>query len=198
MRSGMRSWAYPTPARSVASLHAATGRATRGRWRERCGLALVRRSITVMRSAGFCAMLVPTLSMSARPAIVVAALLLCADLAGAQDTSFGQRLYRDKADCQFCHGVNGDGHGDPRSPGKAPDLHQTRLDREQLIEVIACGRPGSEMPHFDKYAYEAKDCYGLSAAELGKNIPPDPHSTSLNKREISVLADFILATFVGK
>ena len=111
--------------------------------------------------------------MPVRPAIVPAALLVCSDLAAAQDTSFGQRLYRDKADCQFCHGVNGDGRGDPRSPGKAPDLHQTRLDREQLIEVIACGRPGSEMPHFDKYAYEAKDCYGLSAEELGKNIPPD-------------------------
>ena len=54
------------------------------------------------------------------------------------------------------------------------------------------------MPHFDKYAYEDKGCYGLSAAELGQNIPPDPHSTSLTKREIAVLADFILATFVGK
>ena len=129
-------------------------------------------------------MLVPPLSMPACPAISLLALLLCADLASAQEKSFGQRLYQDKADCQFCHGVNGDGRGDPRSPGKAPDLHQTRLDREQLIEVIACGRPGSEMPHFDKYAYEAKDCYGLSAEELGKNVPPDPHSTSLNKREI--------------
>ena len=134
-------------------------------------------------------MLVPMPSMPARQAIAVAALLLCADLACAQDPSFGQRLYQDKADCQFCHGVNGDGRGDPRSPGKAPDLHKTRLDRAQLVEVIACGRPGSEMPHFDKYAYEAKDCYGLSAEELGKNIPPDPHSTSLNKREIAALAD---------
>jgi hypothetical protein len=112
--------------------------------------------------------------------------------------SFGQRLFQEKADCQFCHGVNGDGHGDPRSPGKASDLHQTRLDRGQLIEVIACGRPGSEMPHFDKYAYEDKSCYGLSAAELGKNVPPDPHSTSLTKREIGALADYILTSFVGK
>jgi hypothetical protein len=64
--------------------------------------------------------------------------------------------------------------------------------------VIACGRPGSEMPHFDKYAYEDKACYGLSAAELGQNIPPDPHSTSLTKREIAALAEFIFATFVGK
>jgi mono/diheme cytochrome c family protein len=136
--------------------------------------------------------------MSVPLAAAVVALAFCADVAHAQDVSFGQRLYHEKADCQFCHGVNGDGRGDPRSPGKAPDLHKTRLDRDQLIEVITCGRPGSEMPHFDKYAYEDKSCYGLSAAELGKNVPPDPHSTSLNKREIAALADYIFATFVGK
>jgi len=48
-----------------------------------------------------------------------------------------------------------------------PNLHETRLDREQLIEVIACGRPGTEMPHFDKYAYEDTDCYGLKGKDLG-------------------------------
>ena len=123
---------------------------------------------------------------------------LIAELAYAQDVSFGQRIFHEKADCQFCHGVDGDGRGDPRSPGRASDLRKTFLTRDQLIDVITCGRPSTQMPHFDKYAYEAKDCYGLSAEELGKNVPPDPHSTSLNKREISALADFILATFVGK
>jgi hypothetical protein len=54
------------------------------------------------------------------------------------------------------------------------------------------------MPHFDKYAYEDKACYGLSVGELGKNVPADPHSTPLTKREIEVVADYILATFVGK
>jgi mono/diheme cytochrome c family protein len=131
-------------------------------------------------------------------AIVVAMLLWAFDAAGAQESSFGERLFRDKADCQFCHGINGDGRGDPRSPGRAPDLRATRLDREQLIEVIACGRPGSEMPHFDKYAYEGKSCYGMSAAELGQMVPPYPHSTSLTRREVAVLADYIQATFVGK
>jgi mono/diheme cytochrome c family protein len=116
----------------------------------------------------------------------------------AQSPSFAQRIYQDKADCQFCHGPDGDGRGDPRSPGKAPDLHKTALTREQLIEVIACGRPATEMPHFDKYAYEDKSCYGLSAAEVGKNMPPDPHSTPLTRREIEAVADYILATFVGK
>jgi mono/diheme cytochrome c family protein len=62
--------------------------------------------------------------------------------------SFGQRLFRDKADCQFCHGIDGDGRGD----AGRPNLHETRLDREQLIEVIACGRPGTEMPHFPRLA----------------------------------------------
>src|SRR5262249_55500121 len=36
----------------------------------------------------------------------------------AQDVSFGDRLYHEKADCQFCHGPDGDGRGDPRSPGQ--------------------------------------------------------------------------------
>lgn len=130
--------------------------------------------------------------------ITAFAILLPADAARAQDVSFGGRLFHEKADCQFCHGVNGDGRGDPRSPGKASDLHVTKLDREQLVEVIKCGRPGSEMPHFDKYAYEDKDCYGLSAADLGQQLPPTPHSTSLTKREIEVLADYILTTYKGR
>jgi cytochrome c len=32
----------------------------------------------------------------------------------AQNLSFGDRLYHEKADCQFCHGIDGDGRGDPR------------------------------------------------------------------------------------
>ena len=130
--------------------------------------------------------------------IVAATLLLSLDLADAQDTSFGQRLFQDKADCQFCHGSNGDGRGDPRSPGRAANLHETHLNRDQLIEVIACGRPGTEMPHFDKYAYEDTDCYGLKGKNLGSDAARDPHSTSLTKREIEAVADYILAKFVGK
>ena len=94
--------------------------------------------------------------------------------------------------------MNGDGHGDPRSPGKGSDLRATKLDRQQLMDVIRCGRPGTEMPHFDKYAFDDDSCFGLSAAELGKLLPPQPHSTPLTKREIEALADFILATYKGK
>jgi mono/diheme cytochrome c family protein len=130
--------------------------------------------------------------------MVAATLLLSLPLAFAQDTSFGQRLFQDKADCQFCHGVNGDGRGDPRSPGRAANLHETNLNRDQLIEVITCGRPGTEMPHFDKYAYEDTDCYGLKGKNLGSDAAHNPHSTSLTKREIEAVADYIVAKFVGK
>src|SRR5882762_11660955 len=125
--------------------------------------------------------------------VAAAAFSFSATLAFAQDVSFGQRLFQDKADCQFCHGIDGDGRGDPRSPGAAADLHKTRLNRDQLIEVIACGRPGTEMPHFDKYAYEDTDCYGLKGKNLGSDAARDPHSTSLTKREIEAVADYILA-----
>ena len=136
--------------------------------------------------------------MKACETVVVVAVILCIGEAQGQDVSFGARLFHDKADCQFCHGINGDGRGDPRSPGAAANLHETRLDREQLIEVIACGRPGTEMPHFDKYAYEDTDCYGLKGKNLGADAPHYPHSTPLTKREIEAVVDYILTMFVGK
>ena len=130
--------------------------------------------------------------------VAAAAIVIGLGAAAAQDVSFGDRLFHEKADCQFCHGSDGDGRGDPRSPGRAADLHKTILNRDQLIEVIACGRPGTEMPHFDKYAYEDTDCYGLKGKDLGADAPRDPHSTPLTRREIEAVADYIIKTFVGK
>ena len=54
------------------------------------------------------------------------------------------------------------------------------------------------MPHFDKYAYEDSDCYGLKGKDLGNDAVRDPHSTPLTKREIEAVADYIIKTFVGK
>jgi cytochrome c553 len=139
-----------------------------------------------------------TLMKACETVVAMAVIILSFGGAHAQDVSFGARLFHDKADCQFCHGINGDGRGDPRSPGAAANLHETRLDREQLIEVIACGRPGTEMPRFDKYAYEDTDCYGLKGKNLGEDAPHYPHSTPLTRREIEAIADYIFTMFVGK
>ena len=138
------------------------------------------------------------MNMSRLVAAAIVAACFSSAGARAQDVSFGDRLFHDKADCQFCHGPNGDGRGDPRSPGRAANLHETILTRDQLIEVISCGRPGTEMPHFDKYAYEDTDCYGLKGKDLGIDAPHDPHSTPLNRREVEAVTDYIIKTFVGK
>ena len=58
------------------------------------------------------------------------------------DVGLGKRLYQDKATCGFCHGWSGDGAGDPQSPGKAANLRESKLDHDQLVEVIRCGVPG--------------------------------------------------------
>jgi cytochrome c len=45
--------------------------------------------------------------------LLLAAIALTATtgIVRAQDRSFGDRLYHEKADCQFCHGIDGDGRG---------------------------------------------------------------------------------------
>ena len=118
--------------------------------------------------------------------------------AQAQDVSLGERIFQSKADCKFCHGESGDGGGDPQSPGQPENLRMSILKRAQMIEVVACGRPATEMPHFDKDAYGLRDCYGLSAEKLGKDMPPDPATTSLTQREIEAVVDYVLAVFVSK
>jgi hypothetical protein len=54
------------------------------------------------------------------------------------------------------------------------------------------------MPHFDKYAYEDTNCYGLGGKDLGTDTPRYPHWTPLTRREIEAVANYIIATFVGK
>ena len=79
------------------------------------------------------------------------------------------------------------------------NLRASVLDRETLIMLIKCGRPGSGMPAFDKFAYSDGRCYGLKQADIkAPNLAmPDPPAT-LQAREIEALADFLLAKIIGK
>jgi hypothetical protein len=135
-------------------------------------------------------------------AIGVAAALQVASAARAQtpdDIAAGMRLFRQKGNCQACHGWAGDGRKlDSQMPDGA-DLRASVLDREALILLIKCGRPGSGMPAFDKFAYSDGRCYGLKQADLrAKNLQmPDPPA-SLQPREIDALADFMFAKIIGK
>lgn len=134
--------------------------------------------------------------------IALAAALPVAADAGAQtsdDIAAGMRLFRQKGNCQACHGWAGDGRKmDSQMPDGA-NLRESALDREALTLLIKCGRPGTGMPAFDKFAYSDGRCYGLKQADLkAKNLQmPDPPAT-LQAREIAALVDFLFAKIIGK
>jgi mono/diheme cytochrome c family protein len=128
------------------------------------------------------------------------AVLALADVpARAQDDfAGGRRIFLEKADCAYCHGWAGDGAGQGQSPGAAANLRQSKLDRDSLIMVISCGIPGKAMPHFDDQAYTDKRCYGMTEAEMGDKIPPFPPSTTLPRRDIELVADYLRAKVIGR
>lgn len=108
---------------------------------------------------------------------------------------YGKELYEEKGRCISCHGWAGDGMGAPHSAGNAANLRRSALTREQLIEVVSCGIPGSAMPHFNAFAYVEDRCHGLLAADIGAAMPPNP-PRPLQQREIGVLVDYLLAKVV--
>jgi mono/diheme cytochrome c family protein len=134
--------------------------------------------------------------------LAFAATLALAGPAAAQtsgDIGLGKRLYQDKATCGFCHGWSGDGAGDPQSPGKAANLRESKLDHDQLVDVIRCGVPGgTAMPHFDKFAWtKGEECFGMTAEEVGDQKPPPP-TAGLQKREIEAIVAYLQAKVIGK
>src|SRR5262249_49639672 len=133
---------------------------------------------------------------------VVILTLLSGSVASAQaadpsDIAEGRRLFRQKANCQACHGWAGDGRKmDTQMPDGA-NLRESPLDRENLVMIIKCGRPGTGMPAFDKFAYGDGRCYGMKQADLrasGQRMP-DPPAT-LQVREVEALADFLMVKVV--
>ena len=117
----------------------------------------------------------------------------------ASDIAEGARIFRQKGNCQSCHGWAGDGRKMDNQMPDGANLRETRLDRAALIMTIKCGIPGTGMPPFDKFAYSDGRCYGLKQADLAKagQRMSDPPAT-LQNREIEFLADFMFAKMIGK
>jgi hypothetical protein len=137
------------------------------------------------------------LLVAAAAAVLISTLPLAAQ--DASDIAEGARLFRQKGNCQSCHGWAGDGRKmDSQMPDGA-NLRETRLDRAALVMTIKCGLPGTGMPPFDKFAYSDGRCYGLKQADLAKagHRMSDPPAT-LQNREIDYIADFMFAKIVGK
>jgi mono/diheme cytochrome c family protein len=124
--------------------------------------------------------------------------LAVAAWAQADDFAYGRRLFLEKAQCQYCHGWAGDGAGEPQSNGGAANLRESKLTREQLVEVILCGRPTTPMPRFDEDAYTDDRCYGMTEKDLGAQVPSLPPGGTLRKREAEAVADYLIGKVIGR
>jgi hypothetical protein len=142
--------------------------------------------------------------LAAITVMAVVAVLPVAPIARAQapdadDVAEGMRLYQQKGNCQACHGWAADGRKSDNQMPDGPNLRETKLNRDRLIVTIKCGKPGTNMPAFDKFAYSDGRCYGMKQEQL-KALPtrmPDPPAT-LQQREIELIADFLLGKVIGK
>ena len=140
-----------------------------------------------------------------RLALLALALMLCgtpnarAQAADPADIAEGMRLFHHEADCQACHGWAADGRKVDNQMPNGADLRASMLDRATLITTIKCGRPGAEMPAFDRLAYSDGRCFGLKQADLkARNLTLFDPPKTLTARQIEAIADFLLAKVVGK
>ena len=136
----------------------------------------------------------------AMTAVMLTAFFAVASAAWSEDVARGQQIWRDKADCSYCHGWAGDGGAGTAGfhhEGNPPSLRKTQLTRDEIRMTIQCGRPGTAMPHFDRFAYTEKRCYGgVTAAQLGNNMP-QRGDTTLQPDEIDAVADYVVAKIKG-
>ena len=105
----------------------------------------------------------------------------------------GKRLFR--ADCAGCHKWHGNGGGG--YGGAALSLRNTHLSRDQIIETVGCGRPGTGMPYHLRDAYDSDKCYGLKKSDI-ENMMPPAAASFLRPPEIAKITDYVLARVKAK
>ena len=108
-------------------------------------------------------------------------------------TSAGKAVFS-KANCVGCHKWHGNGGGG--YGGDALSLRKTELTREQIIETISCGRPGTGMPFFTRGAYDEIKCHDMNRQDAGAQMPPEG-GTFLRQKDIEAVADYVLTHVKG-
>jgi mono/diheme cytochrome c family protein len=76
----------------------------------------------------------------------------------------GAQIWRRGA-CGDCHGKWADGLGDPNFPA-GPNLRETELTWDEILETVSCGRPGTAMPFHMAGAYAEISCYEIPVGEV--------------------------------
>jgi mono/diheme cytochrome c family protein len=146
--------------------------------------------------------------MSRTPLVAAAAIILSfasvglsttrtvvAEQAATHDpTDVGKQVFK-SANCVGCHKWHGNGGGG--YGGAALSLRKTELTRQQIIETVSCGRPGTGMPFHLRGAYESHPCYGLTRAQIPDSMPPEA-AAFLRPGEIEAVTDYVMAHVKGK
>lgn len=108
-------------------------------------------------------------------------------------TSAGKAVFA-KANCVGCHKWHGNGGGG--YGGDALSLRKTELTREQIIETVGCGRPGTAMPFFTRGAYDEVKCHDMTRQDAGAQMPPEA-GMFLRPKDIEAVADYVIAHIKG-
>jgi mono/diheme cytochrome c family protein len=120
--------------------------------------------------------------------------LACAQSSSPDAAEVGKAVFK-RANCFGCHKWHGNGGGG--YGGDALSLRQTALTRDQIMETVACGRPGTGMPYFARGSYDTAKCYEMNRQDVGDRMPPEG-GTFLRPHDIEVVADYVLANIKGK
>ncbi len=126
--------------------------------------------------------------------LATAAIATGASAQSADPTDAGKAIFK-RANCVGCHKWHGNGGGG--YGGDALSLRKTELTREQIIETVGCGRPGTGMPFFTRGAYDAVKCYGMTREDVDGRMPPEAN-TFLRPKDIEAVADYVIAHIKGK
>jgi len=127
--------------------------------------------------------------------VMMSALLAHAQSTSSPDpTDAGKAIFK-RANCFGCHKWHGNGGGG--YGGDALSLRRTELTPDQIVETVACGRPGTGMPFFARGAYDTTKCYDISRQDVGDRIPPEG-GTFLRTHDIEAVADYVIAKIKGK
>ena len=139
---------------------------------------------------------VPLLAFAGAASFLVAAPTAAVAQDEPRNITRGREIFRDKAQCHWCHGW--DGRGSQSDMGFGPSLRESFLDTEGLVEVITCGRIGKEMPAHDQRAWDQGRCYGITRADIPEADVPTLGLANLRQSEIEMVAAFLVEWVVQK
>lgn len=137
------------------------------------------------------------ISVAAGAAALAVVLIAGASNAPENGPDPGQAIYK-RANCVGCHKWHGDGGGG--YGGAALSLRKTELEKQQIMETVRCGRPGTGMPYFSRDSYPSDgppQCYNLTSEEA-QSMHVAQANVFLRPEEIEVVAEYVISSLKGK